>query len=86
LYSGCRIHFTVSFRLPLVHWPEGPRAVHRYVGTVHTGVRYLLPRYADEQGTEMMSGDLVILAFAAGVFSLLILGLILMTEYEEPPR
>jgi hypothetical protein len=34
----------------------------------------------------MMSGDLVILAFAAGVFSLLILGLILMTEYEEPPR
>jgi hypothetical protein len=34
----------------------------------------------------MMSGDLVILAFAAGVFSLLILGLILMTEYEDPPR
>ena len=34
----------------------------------------------------MMSGDLVILAFAAGVFSLLILGLILMTEYEDPKR
>ncbi len=34
----------------------------------------------------MMSGDLVILGFAAVVFSLLILGLILMTEYEDPKR
>lgn len=34
----------------------------------------------------MMSGDLVILAFAAGVFSLMIVGLIIMTEYEEPLR
>ena len=86
LYSGRRIHFTISFRIPLVHWPKGPGSVYRYVGTVHTGVRHLFPRYAHEQGTEMMSGDLVILAFAAGVFSLMILGLILMTEYEEPPR
>ena len=34
----------------------------------------------------MMSGDLVILAFAAGVFCLLIVGLILWSEYEEPLR
>ena len=33
----------------------------------------------------MNSGDLILLPFAVGVFALMILGLILMMEYEDKP-
>lgn len=78
-----RWDFVCAIRIPMVLRRARTRNVYRYVGAINSMFRYLLSINANRE-KEMSPEDLVILAFGACVFGLMLVGLLLMSVYEKP--